>query len=171
MPSLLVRHPRLNIVNSELHSLFVSTAIYEYLRICTRLRPWMSSESKEEKQVPNPDTWESKASLLHWPLKREIESTDDANAGRKRRQLRREPYTYFPLQPSRQEIRLVMLEPSTDKTADIRCKIVHEGLNNAETIPYDALSYTWGARTDKCEQTIVVQGCDMIISRNLDFCA
>jgi hypothetical protein len=127
----------------------------------------LSPRIKTEERVPSPDSLKSKTTILQRPLERGIEGNDDGRADRKKR-LCREPFIYTALRSSNEEIRLLILEPSTEKTAEIRCEIIHEALKSAGAVSYDALSYTWGAPQDKAERPISVQGCDMTVSRNLD---
>ncbi len=54
------------------------------------------------------------------------------------------PFTYLPLDPLRQEIRLISLQPF-DFGNDIHVEIFHESLSSEHVLEYEALSYTWGA--------------------------
>jgi hypothetical protein len=123
---------------------------------------------KSEERLSSPEPLESKATILQRPPKRGIESSDDGSPDRKKRLFLREPFIYSALRPLNEEIRLLTLEPSIDRTANIRCEIMHAAMKNAVAVSYDALSYTWGASDDKAERPISVQGCDMIVSTNLD---
>jgi Heterokaryon incompatibility protein (HET) len=98
--------------------------------------------------------------------KRELDSSDDEAHTRKRRIILKEPLVYNSLRPINDEIRLFVLEPSTDRATDIRGKIIHVTLN--DVLHFEALSYTWGKANDKAERPISIQGYDVAISRNLD---
>ncbi|KUJ09183.1 HET-domain-containing protein [Mollisia scopiformis] len=78
------------------------------------------------------------------------------------------PYQYQPL-VQKDAIRLIGLQPSPDKEAKVRCKIVHTTLSACgyDIIDhYTALSYVWGnaSKTVKIE----VEGRDLDVTVNLD---
>jgi hypothetical protein len=54
------------------------------------------------------------------------------------------PFAYLPLDPLRQEIRLIRLQPSHFGD-DIHVEIFHESLSKEHVLEYEALSYTWGS--------------------------
>lgn len=59
-------------------------------------------------------------------------------------------------------IRVVTVQPSTDREADIECTISHDAVGSAK---YIALSYTWGDPDDK--QRISLNGKDLEVTKNL----
>lgn len=59
-------------------------------------------------------------------------------------------YVYEPLKPNSQQIRVLLLHPSRDPSADIYCDVFVLDLdywrkNGVESYPYMALSYVWGS--------------------------
>ncbi|KAK5168622.1 uncharacterized protein LTR77_005931 [Saxophila tyrrhenica] len=53
------------------------------------------------------------------------------------------PITSYSRRLAHDEIRVLLLEPSSDRTADIRCDLVVRAVD-ASSPAYEALSYTWG---------------------------
>jgi hypothetical protein len=122
----------------------------------------------KEERVTHSETLDSKVTVLSRHPKRKIEDGDDKHSDKKQRLLSDKSFIYTKLQSLNQELRLLILKPSTYKKADIRCEIVTEALQIERVATYDALSYTWGSPGDICEQPISVRGCDMEVSRNLE---
>jgi Heterokaryon incompatibility protein (HET) len=65
-----------------------------------------------------------------------------------------EPYSHTPLLLPR-SIRLLILEPATSLNAPLKCSLREEDLDIA--LPYQALSYVWGARDPATEEPLHVQ--------------
>jgi len=72
--------------------------------------------------------------------KRELDSSDDEPPTGKKRLILREPLVYNALRPNNDEMRLLLLEPSADRAADIKGKIIHVALT--DVLHFEALSYT-----------------------------
>lgn len=71
---------------------------------------------------------------------------------------------YTPLDPALKQIRLIELAPGNyDDDLNIRVSI--HGLED-EGLIFTALSYVWGY--EKCSRKAIVNGCSVIINRNLD---
>lgn len=66
-------------------------------------------------------------------------------------------------------IRLIQLQPSTDTTAVVRCRLIETTLKEAEdeiVDHYTALSYVWGDAADRVK--IFVEGRKLYVTRSLD---
>ncbi|PYI07878.1 HET-domain-containing protein [Aspergillus sclerotiicarbonarius CBS 121057] len=76
-------------------------------------------------------------------------------------------YTYTPLPPDSNSIRVLRLLPNKDKTAPIKCDLVEYPLPESETgsHPYEALSYVWG--TGSNPQPIFIDGHSLQVTGNL----
>jgi hypothetical protein len=72
-------------------------------------------------------------------------------------------FTHEAINDAIDEIRLVALQPSTDPTAAIKCKIFHARLSDCP--PYEALSYMWGSDADS--RIIRIERKEYIIGHNL----
>lgn len=53
-------------------------------------------------------------------------------------------YEYFPLDSTKQQLRLLVLEPATSSTRELRFRIQHTSLLDSDLIAYNAISYRWG---------------------------
>lgn len=73
-------------------------------------------------------------------------------------------YKYLPLDLTAEEVRLVVLQPSEDRSAPLTAFVAHEPMHGE--IPYGALSYTWGSAL--CTEVMTVNGQLMSITSNLD---
>lgn len=60
--------------------------------------------------------------------------------------LPRESYHYTPLDPTTEDIRLLILLPSEEELADIECLLMHVPMNDKPD--YEALSYAWGDQNE-----------------------
>jgi hypothetical protein len=127
---------------------------------------------KKEERFDTVEPPQNTATVMKRPLKREIEPSDDTSdddsLAKKRRLILEDPFVYNALQPSNEDIRLLILLPSINQTDEVRCDVIHTALKASVTVPYDALSYTWGHPDDKAEQPIFVQGSHVTVSKNLD---
>lgn len=56
-----------------------------------------------------------------------------------------ESFQYHPLDPSKNEIRLLRISPALNSDGPIRCHLFHTSLDTAP--PYQALSYAWGDKS------------------------
>ncbi|PWY86557.1 HET-domain-containing protein [Aspergillus sclerotioniger CBS 115572] len=76
-------------------------------------------------------------------------------------------YTYHPLPPDSNAIRVLRLLPSKDKAAPIECELVEYLLPESESgiHPYEALSYVWGAGSKP--QSIFINGHTLQVTGNL----
>lgn len=70
---------------------------------------------------------------------------------------------YTPLDASKKEIRLILIEPSNDWDSPISCTMSRHCLQNAP--PFQALSYVWGDPHNTV--TITVDGCAVAATTNL----
>ena len=70
-------------------------------------------------------------------------------------------YLHSPL--GKREIRLIVLLPSRDPEAEIRCRLCMEPLDNKPK--YEALSYVWGSAENPC--SILIDGISFQVTRNL----
>lgn len=76
-----------------------------------------------------------------------------------------DPYPYAPLDSESNQIRVVILLPSKDKSAQIQLEVVHLPFEQLAD-SYIALSYTWGDKSDTVP--ISVHSYTMNITRNLE---
>ncbi|KAL9105468.1 MAG: hypothetical protein Q9187_008707, partial [Circinaria calcarea] len=74
-------------------------------------------------------------------------------------------FTYTPLDPTIDEIRLVIIEPGLDSDP-IRCRLPHTVLGK-DNLEYEALSYCWGDISGKDSSKILLDGQTFPIFRNL----
>jgi hypothetical protein len=72
-------------------------------------------------------------------------------------------YIYKPLDPLKNEIRLLTLFPGNEE-ANVKCELSHHRLQ--KNLTYEALSYTWGENTKPC--TIDLHGVPFQVTVNLD---
>jgi hypothetical protein len=72
-------------------------------------------------------------------------------------------YVYKPLDPLKNEIRLLTLFPG-DTIDNVKCELSHHSLR--DDLNYEALSYTWGISTKPC--IIDLHGVPFPVTRNLD---
>ncbi|KAK3627928.1 hypothetical protein LTR56_018918 [Elasticomyces elasticus] len=70
---------------------------------------------------------------------------------------------YEPLVPSKNEIRLLRVQPNADRDAEVVCTLEHATLEDG--LAYHALSYTWGDLSNPL--TIQVDGHALPITKNL----
>jgi hypothetical protein len=75
------------------------------------------------------------------------------------------PYEYSPLDDSRNEIRLVILNPSPSFKTEVTCDLVHRFLDSKPP-PFDALSYTWGDVSHK--RDIFLSGSKFSVTESLN---
>ena len=74
-------------------------------------------------------------------------------------------FTYTPLDPAVDEIRLVIIEPGQDSDA-IKCRLIHASLGK-DSPTYEALSYCWGDKTEEGSVKILLNGKHFRIFGNL----
>jgi len=74
--------------------------------------------------------------------------------------------SYTPLPPDGASIRLLRLQPSSDNDAQIQCKLLSASIEEAQKIPYEALSYTWGDATQTSD--IEINGANFPATVNLE---
>lgn len=53
-------------------------------------------------------------------------------------------YEYSPLDTAKQELRLLVLEPTTPSTHELRFQVQHTSLHDSQLPSYNAISYRWG---------------------------
>ncbi|KAK3652901.1 hypothetical protein LTR56_004849 [Elasticomyces elasticus] len=70
---------------------------------------------------------------------------------------------YKPLFPSKNEIRLLRVQPNADRNAEVVCTLDHAILEDG--LVYHALSYTWGDLSNP--HSIQVDGHDLQVTKNL----
>jgi hypothetical protein len=73
-------------------------------------------------------------------------------------------HTYSPLNISRNEIRVVILEPSQSFKAKVVCRLIHRSLDSDAA--FEALSYTWGDGSAK--RPISLNRDEFLVTKNLD---
>lgn len=74
-------------------------------------------------------------------------------------------YHYTYLDPTTRDIRLLVLLPSQEKSAHIKCLLTQVSLD--ETPVYEALSYAWGSQSDKIG-TVSLEGKPFPVTSNLE---
>ncbi|KAK0512327.1 hypothetical protein JMJ35_005455 [Cladonia borealis] len=72
------------------------------------------------------------------------------------------PYQYDPLDHQVGSLRLVMIQPSPNRSANFECILTHDNLGKAQ---YSDLSYTWGSPDNK--QIISLDGRPFEVTKNL----
>ena len=72
------------------------------------------------------------------------------------------PYQYDPLDHQVGSLRLVMIQLSPNRSANIECLLTHDNLGEVQ---YSALSYTWGSPDNK--ETISLDGRPFEVTKNL----
>jgi hypothetical protein len=77
-----------------------------------------------------------------------------------------ESFKYNPVDSSHHEVRLVILAPASDFSADIHCSLRHVCLSSSEKPQYEALSYVWGDPNDTRE--IFLHGESFQVTTNLE---
>jgi hypothetical protein len=75
-------------------------------------------------------------------------------------------FIYNPIDSSRHEIRLVVLDPASEFSADIHCSLQHVSLSSAERSQYEALSYVWG--DPSATKAIFLRGEAFQVTMNLE---
>ena len=111
------------------------------------LQLWLSVLSQRARFIGDEDT----TSLLQSALA-SMKSQGGSDTSTLPKQLAdtSQPYTYRALSPGRQEIRVLLLHPSRNRDAELRCDLFPLdieywlGAQAVERLPYMALSYTWG---------------------------
>ncbi|KAK8099109.1 uncharacterized protein PG998_012350 [Apiospora kogelbergensis] len=76
-------------------------------------------------------------------------------------------YAYKPLDLSKDAIRLLRLIQDHGHVTEIRCEIFEAFVSDEERLPYEALSYTWGAGLSQSSPTITVDGQRVSVTDNL----
>jgi hypothetical protein len=81
-----------------------------------------------------------------------------------------EPFVYKPLNPSKREIRLFHLNPTSDSSEIVTGTIVHVSLDgnfdcDADTC-YNTVSYAWG-NLELCKK-VLVDGCTLPVTHNAE---
>lgn len=79
--------------------------------------------------------------------------------------LPRETYTYTPLDPTTDDIRLLILLPGDGDQAEIECLLNHISL--AENPLYESLSYAWGDQSEEIGK-LILEGKPFPITSNLE---
>jgi hypothetical protein len=74
-----------------------------------------------------------------------------------------DPYAVAPINLENREIRLIMLEPSSDDPEHIKCSLLPHALSE-NSLRYDALSCTWDSSGYTCQ--IELNGVVWPVGRN-----
>lgn len=74
------------------------------------------------------------------------------------------PYRYRRIDLATDAIRLVRLVQGVE-SQPIQCEVFETYLHQAEGVPYEALSYVWGAR--EATDNIFLDGCPFTVTENL----
>lgn len=72
-------------------------------------------------------------------------------------------FPYRPLDPARNEVRLLQIQPANDLSSELVCNLTHHPLG--DSLEYEALSYTW--QGDASRQ-ILLDGHPFFVSENLE---
>jgi hypothetical protein len=72
-------------------------------------------------------------------------------------------FEYQDLDRTKDEIRVLQIQPASDLSSELDCRLVHISLHNAPQ--YEALSYTWGA--NNFSERIRLNGCPFPVTENL----
>ncbi|KAL8700353.1 MAG: hypothetical protein Q9201_005492 [Fulgogasparrea decipioides] len=72
---------------------------------------------------------------------------------------------YMPLSQHPYSIRLLKLLPSDDSGSPLRCELFHQDLDGENSVPYEALSYTWGNANETVD--ILLSDCLFPVTINL----